>query len=277
MSDAKCRPLKNGFCPEQPWFVFNAAPYYSLITPQNPAISHFYSFDAACTNEQLLVIPDGCVDILFDCDDASPAARICGSPFEVRQLELMPGHRYFGVRYAPGVMPDFPALAAEELAGQEFSFSDVTPGDHKVFEQIVQTSSFSQQVTIFNRHFMPRLSRNPSPLTKALIKLIRENKGNIRIQHLETLTGYTVRTMQRQFRLDTGFSPKAFSRIIRCQTALNRFNLSSMQPLAEQALELGFSDQPHFQREFRALVGATPLDYQRRISRETYMERIRHH
>lgn len=265
------------FFPEQPWFVFSAARHYSLITSESPAISHFYSFDVAQPQEQPLVIPDGCVDILFDCDATHPTARICGTPLQVRHLDLLPGHHYFGVRFAPGVVPAFPDLTAEELADHEFGFFDVTPEAHQVVEQIVQNPSFRQQATIFNQHFKPSLSRPPTALTQALIRTIRSNRGNVRIQQLEALTGYTSRTIQRQFRQDTGLSPKAFSRIIRCQSALTRINQPGPLSLSDQALELGFSDQPHFQREFRTLVGTTPLDYQRRISREAYGERIRHH
>lgn len=267
----------HGFFPEQPWFVFSAARHYSLITCGNPAISHFYSFDVAQPDDQPLVIPDGCVDILFDCDATRPTARICGTPLQVRHLELLHGHHYFGVRFAPGVIPDFPDLTAEELADREFGLFDVTPAASQVIEQIVQSPSFTGQTALFNQHFTAQLSRTPAALTSALIQLIRKSRGNIRIQQLEQLTGYTSRTLQRQFRQDTGMSPKAFSRIIRCQSALNSLNLAQGVALSEQALELGFSDQPHFQREFRTLVGTTPLAYQQRITREAYTERLQQH
>ena len=69
----------SGFQPEQPWFVLNAARHYSVIASDNPAISHFYSFEVAQNACMTLAIPDGCVDIVFDCDAQRPAARVCGT------------------------------------------------------------------------------------------------------------------------------------------------------------------------------------------------------
>lgn len=275
MPDAVPARCDAAFSPEQPWFVLSAARHYSLIASENPLVSHFYSFDVARPTSQPVVIPDGCVDILFDCDPDRPAASVCGSPLQFKHVELAQGHHYFGVRFAPGVIPDFPRVAAAELADQEFGLLEVIPGAGQAFEQIVQSRSFVQQTSLFNRYFTPHLSRTPAPLTARLIGEIRKSKGNVRINQLETLTGYTSRTIQRQFRQDTGMSPKAFSRFIRCQSALSTMQQPGCSSFLEQALDLGFSDQAHFQREFKTLVGHTPLDYQRQITREAYRERIR--
>lgn len=266
----------SAFYPEQPWFIFNAAQHYSLIVSDNPAVSHFYSFDVSDAAPLTLAIPDGCVDILFDCDATQPTARVYGTPLKARSFELIHNHHYFGIRFAPGVMPFFPDLSAEELIGQEFGFLDVIPEALELFEKITKNQSFAQQVAIFNDGFLPYLSCNPSTLTTKLIGAIRMSKGNLQVNQLEELTGYTSRTIHRSFRQDTGMSPKAFSRIIRCQSALYSLNQRTEISFLDLALELGFSDQPHFQREFKKLVSTTPLDYQKRITREAYVERIRY-
>ncbi|MNG55538.1 transcriptional activator FtrA [compost metagenome] len=263
--------------PEQPWFVLSAAQHYSLIGSDNPAISHFYSFDVSQSASLTLAVPDGCVDILFDCDAARPIARVCGTTLEARSAELICNHHYFGVRFAPGVIPGFLDVMAEELTDCEFNFFDVVPDARQVCEHILRTPLFSQQVTLFNTHFTPRLVRKTSTATASIIGAILQQKGNIRIEQLEALTGYTCRTIQRQFRQDTGMSPKAFGRIMRCQAALNMMHQHGNISFSGLALDLGFSDQSHFLREFKKLVSATPLDYQRRMLFATYGERIRYH
>jgi AraC-like DNA-binding protein len=45
---------------------------------------------------------------------------------------------------------------------------------------------------------------------------------------------------------------------------------------SELACDLGFSDQPHFLREFKKFVSTTPVDYQRRIKQSAYSQRIRY-
>ena len=216
MSDVLLPSSLQNIRPEQPWFVLGVARHYSVLASANPAISHFYSFDMAQTSRQTLAIPDGCVDIIFDCDADNPSARVCGTTIEARSADFIQGHHYFGVRFAPGVMPDFLDLMAEELTDQQFSFLDVIPDARLAFERIVETRQFSQQMALFNYYFTPRLIRRPSSTTPSVIQAIRQQRGNIRLEQLETLTGFTCRTLQRQFRQDTGMSPKVFSRFFRC-------------------------------------------------------------
>ena len=61
---------------------------------------------------------------------------------------------------------------------------------------------------------------------------------------------------------EIGVSPRKFlenSRIERAKKLL----LTENQPLAELALELGFSTQSHFGEVFRSAVGMTPARYRR--------------
>lgn len=263
--------------PEQPWFVLSAAQHYALMNSDHPAISHFYSFEVSQSASLTLAVPDGCVDIVFDCDTARPMARVCGTTLEARSAELIRNHRYFGVRFAPGVIPDFLDVMAEELTDHEFNFFDVAPDARHACEHILRTPLFSEQVALFNTHFITRLARKTSTVTASIIGTILQQKGNIRIEQLKGLTGFTSRTIQRQFRQDTGMSPKAFGRIIRCQAALNTLHQHSNISFSGLALDLGFSDQSHFLREFKKLISTTPLDYQRRTLFADYRERIRYH
>lgn len=263
--------------PEQPWFVLSAAQHYSLIPGNHPAISHFYSFQVAPSASMTLAVPDGCVDIIFDCDAVRPVARVCGTTLEARSAALFCNHRYFGVRFAPGVMPDFLDVTACELTDDEFDFFDVVPDARHACEQILHTALFSQQIALFNTWFTPRLARKSSAVTRSVIQTIMQHKGNIRVEQLATLSGYTCRTIQRQFRQDTGMSPKTFGRMMRCQAALNNLHLPGDLSCSDLALDLGFSDQSHFLREFKKLVSTTPLDYQRRTLRAAWNDRIRCH
>lgn len=261
--------------PEQPWFVLSAAQHYGLIPSLHPAISHFYSFEVAAAAGLTLAIPDGCVDMVFDCDAARPLARVCGTTLTARSAALIGGHRYFGVRFAPGVMPDFLDVMAEELTDHEFNLFEVVPDARAACEQILRTALFQQQVALFNHYFTPRLVRRISPASATIVRAMLQQQGNLRVGQLTALTGYTSRTLQRQFRQDTGLSPKAFGRIIRCQAALNRLHLPGDCSFTGLALELGFSDQSHFLREFKKLVSITPLAFRRQASQGGWFDRLR--
>ncbi|MCV2401910.1 helix-turn-helix domain-containing protein [Marinomonas sp. C2222] len=275
MSNSPLISYLAGIRSKQPWLVLSAEEAFSLSGSDHPAISHFYSFESKSSEEQTFVIPDGCVDILFDCDENRPSAEVFGTPTEAVNVGLSKGNRYFGVRFVSGVMPDFLNVSAGELINHHYNLLDLVPQANQVFEEIVGSPKFSEQTALFGSFFESQDIRQPSALTSQALSSICESHGTIRIGELERMTGYTSRTLQRQFLADMGMSPKAFSRIIRCQSAVYDINQSDEVAFSDLACELGFSDQAHFQREFKQLVNATPLDYLNRVKHQTYLDKIR--
>jgi len=265
-----------GIRSKQPWLVMNAANKFSLSGSDNRAISHFYSFESKNTKEQTFAIPDGCVDILFDCDDSHPSAEVFGTPMEAITIELKKNHQYFGVRFIPGVMPDFLNISAGDLVGNHYNFLDLVPKEKHIVEDIVSTSSFTQQVALFGQFFNKEMIRKSSGLTSQILQSICKSHGTIRINELEDQTGYTSRTIQRKFLADMGMSPKAYCRIIRCQSAVYDLNNSEKIDFSDLACDLGFSDQSHFLRDFKKQVSTTPLDYLKRVKDENYLRSIRY-
>lgn len=260
---------------EQPWFVLTSSKHYDLAISCDRIISHCYTFEADHSGSQTFAIPDGCIDILFDCDQINPEAKVCGSTLEARNAELKHQHRYFGVRYHLGVVPGFLSASADELVNCEMNLLDIVPNFESAFTQIVNENCFKNQVEIFRHFYEGNTPRTPSPLIVETINIICKNKGMLSIGQLESLTGYTCRTLQRQFKNDMGMSPKTFSRIVRCQSAIHDINYQKNIVFSELASDLGYSDQPHFLREFKKFVSATPANYQRQIQQSTYLQRIR--
>lgn len=268
-----CAPLpRHHTAYEQPWFVLHSS-RYSVMPSGHPAISHFYAFDVA-DSADLLAVPDGCVDIVFDCDATRPTVRICGTPLVAQRVELLQGHHYFGVRFSPGVIPGFINVLAEDLTEQELDLLEVSAFTQRIFESIVQAPQLQEQMKLFNDYLAPRLMGRTTKLTAMVIQQALAHRGDLRIQQLEDLSGYTSRTILRQFSHDTGLSPKTFCRIIRCQAALETLNTQHNVSFSELALDLGFSDQSHFLRDFKRLVSTTPCEYQRKMLQNAYNERI---
>ncbi|WP_428241921.1 helix-turn-helix domain-containing protein [Gynuella sp.] len=273
-SSARCDVAK--IHSKQPWFVLNSASDFSLMSSNNRAISHYYSFEASESADVTVAIPDGCVDILFDCNESEPSAMVYGTTLEARHTRFCYSHRYFGVRFAPGVIPGLLQLAADELIEQSHNFLEVAADVSAIFEQIVSQPEFARQVALFDNFIARDCVRESSALTTQIIQEICRQKGNIRIKDLEALTGYTTRTLQTRFRNDTGLSPKLFSRLIRCQSAVYDINQQGQVVFSDLAATLGYSDQSHFLREFKKLVSTTPVDYQNRVRQSTYLGRIRY-
>jgi len=261
---------------KQPWLVMNAAKKFSLANSSHPVISHFYAFEAGDVKQTPFAIPDGCIDVLFDCHKEHPTAEVFGTPLEAVDINLTRNHRYFGIRYKPSVMPDFLNLAASELVNKHYSLLDLIPTSNQLVDEITREKNFVSQISAFETFMAKKQQRKHSDLTAFVVKQICLNQGNIKIKDLEASTGYTTRTLQRKFQDDMGVSPKVYSRIIRCQSAVYKINQSDNVSFSDLAFDLGFTDQPHFLREFKRLVSTTPLRYQGKVKHQSYLNKIQY-
>ncbi|WP_160173660.1 helix-turn-helix transcriptional regulator [Nitrincola sp. A-D6] len=79
------------------------------------------------------------------------------------------------------------------------------------------------------------------------------------MQTLCQLSGLNPGQLIRQFRDTCGMTPHAYLTNLRIQMA--QIALQSDTPLVDVALTHGFADQPHFQRTFKRLLAATPVQY----------------
>jgi AraC-like DNA-binding protein len=74
-------------------------------------------------------------------------------------------------------------------------------------------------------------------------------------------SGYSHRRFAALFREAVGLGPKRYARVLRFEAALARIAADTRPGWAELALDSGYCDQSHFQRDFRALAGITPGRY----------------
>ena len=68
------------------------------------------------------------------------------------------------------------------------------------------------------------------------------------------------------FREAVGLTPKLYCRVLRFHDALERAAADKLAPWAEIALGAGYSDQAHFNRDFREFAGVTPSWYRQLAS-----------
>ncbi|MFT0847669.1 AraC family transcriptional regulator [Actinomycetaceae bacterium L2_0104] len=88
---------------------------------------------------------------------------------------------------------------------------------------------------------------------------LRTDLSNPALTELAELVGMTTYELIRAMRRATGFSPLAWRQNARVVMA--RRMLRDGRPIAETAHALGFTDQSHFHRVFRAHVAASPGSY----------------
>jgi transcriptional regulator GlxA family with amidase domain len=92
---------------------------------------------------------------------------------------------------------------------------------------------------------------------------LMQDRTLVRVEHVAAGAGTTVRSLQRLFTGYVGVGCKAVLARYRLQDAVGAIDSGDVDDLAGLAASLGWFDQAHFSRDFRALVGVTPSAYLR--------------
>ena len=106
----------------------------------------------------------------------------------------------------------------------------------------------------------PSLATDSRRRLQALLAHVQhEAEAPISLTELAKMANMSRYQLIRAFRQATGLTPHAYQLNQRINQA--RHHLRAGEPLAEIAYRLGFADQGHFQRVFKAHVGVTPGRY----------------
>lgn len=93
---------------------------------------------------------------------------------------------------------------------------------------------------------------------------IAADRGITAVEQVQERWRIGRRTLQRLFNGYVGVGPKWVINRYRLHEAIERLAAGGAVDWTELALELGYFDQAHFIRDFKALVGRPPAEYARR-------------
>lgn len=116
---------------------------------------------------------------------------------------------------------------------------------------------------------LARHAREPDAdavLVNDAVAVAAAERSLTKVGELAARLGVTPRTLQRRFEEHIGVGPKWVLRRQRIHDALHRLHTSERVDWVGLAAELGFADQAHLNRTFRAMIGVTPATYQRRVA-----------
>jgi AraC-like DNA-binding protein len=143
-------------------------------------------------------------------------------------------------------------VALEDLLG---------PAAHELAERLATAPDWATRFDLFERAIARRvLEAAPvaPELEWAWLRLLATG-GAVPVAELASELGWSRRHLAVRFRDELGMPPKALARILRFERALER--LQAGHDLADLALDAGYYDQAHFNRDFRAFAGTTPTRF----------------
>lgn len=246
----------------QPFFNPHHSTHHN-INPNTYGILAYYQISQQQYHYPPQVLPDGCIDILFECHHKQPCVRVFGSTLHIQHVPIHQHIRYFGVRLLPGFIPTFLQPVAAKLINQSLDLNSfIHP---HLLQQISCEQQLEKQIERFTQLFQQQFSFNFSFITEYLLTTIMKQNGLIKIQQLEKQTGYCCRHIQRLFKQDVGMSIKSFANIIRFQTAIRHLSTLQQHKLADLSYRLGFNDQPHFYKTFQKYCAMSPTDFMQQL------------
>jgi transcriptional regulator GlxA family with amidase domain len=95
---------------------------------------------------------------------------------------------------------------------------------------------------------------------EAQIWLDARSHQEIRVNHLATVMGISIRNLNRRFKAATGTTPAEYHKRRRLEEAKSLLK-SSNAPLGDVSWRLGFSDPAQFSRWFKSVCHLTPSRY----------------
>jgi AraC-like DNA-binding protein len=90
------------------------------------------------------------------------------------------------------------------------------------------------------------------------IERIEKMSGSASIKNIAQFQGISVRHLESRIKNQTGLTPKLLSRTIRLQNILKHLFSGIPDTLTHLAFSNGYADQPHFNKDFKALTGRLP-------------------
>lgn len=219
-----------------------------------------------------LIIPDGSAEIIFmlkgsyrrqnqwkstanivdDCSLVTPFQRAV-------KVYQKPYTSCLAIRLKSGALQQLSAISLEDLQREVYPLETIMPELADFTMDLVLKKLAPKQLIEKITGFLRRVVSNRKRpfLVDRYIAATIKTKGSITIQQFCTSIRTHKSTLEKNFKIETGMTPKQYARLIRFNYLLHRL-LFSNSNLAEISCALGYYDQSHMTREFSKIVGMPP-------------------
>ena len=220
------------------------------------------------------VLPDGCIDIIFDIGSnqlnklAPKVPYVVGAMTKPLITEIKPQSHIIGIRFRPLGAYRFFRRPVHEIADLHVALKDFAHNTFQEIERFFEFRTLQGQINFLIQFFESLLcsTAKPKAIIRKAVESISLSHGQVRIEELSLELNISRQYLTRIFTHEVGISPKVFSRVMRLKSTNNILTSNSENPdFAELAIDRGYFDQAHLIAEYQSLVGLTPIEYQRSL------------
>ena len=207
-------------------------------------------FDQGADTAPVTVVPDACVDLLWD----GVRLSIAGPDRTAQQARLAAGTRLQGLRFAPAVASRWLGMPLQALADQRIDLRDLgIPHVARVADRMAAHAPDAAMRWLAD-HLLAGERYRDDAMQYVHARLSTTQAPSIR--QLADDVGMTERTLLRRCEDAFGYGPKRLARILRLQRFLGCRRRHGT--LLDAALEAGYYDAAQLSGDVRKLTGMTP-------------------
>lgn len=224
------------------------------------------------------VLPTGAMHLVFrlcdsplwllDADDGRRVQRlgqaiVGGTRSRYCVREMSAPSFSVGVALRPGASTLLFGAPADELAERHTPLEDLWDAAARTTHQrLIEARGAAQRMALLEAMLLARLPPVHG-MHPAIAEALAQAHLLDSVGEAVKRSGFSHRHFVSLFRHAVGLAPKAYQRVLRFQRALRGAHGGGGGDFASVAIDAGYSDQAHFNREFVEFTGVTPSAYRR--------------
>lgn len=212
------------------------------------------------------VYPDGCFDIVINLDKNYKKNEILLTGIWDKKIEVTTGKNKIsiGVRFYPAALSVFFKYKINDLVNKVTLLTEnMLNNEGKVNFNSLYTIFQIDEVIDYLDYFLVFLYLHRLNKNNIFNEVANINNYNLKISTVAKEVGISRRHLNRLYNQNFGISTKTYMSILRFITVKEKLILfdKSKDKLLDLALECGYYDQAHFNKEFKKFSGKTPLEF----------------
>jgi AraC-like DNA-binding protein len=215
--------------------------------------------DAKEAESAARVLPDGCIDILWNDGRLLIAGPDSGPVWSA----VRGGETVTGARFRRGAAGAALGLPAGELRDLRVELGDVWGRrGADLAERVGEADGPAARLRLIAGELTERRGRMPEPDPVVVAAAEVLGRPGSRVEAMSRKLAISERQLRRRFIDAVGYGPKMLDRVLRFQRFLGLAPklAAGDDSLGRAALDLGYADQAHLARECRSLSGLAPRD-----------------
>lgn len=196
------------------------------------------------------VLPDGCVDVVL----SAGRLEVAGPATVAVEVAATPGQPRCGVRFRTGLAGAALGVPADQLRDLTVPLAELWgAAGRRLSGRVANAPTIEMALDRLTAGLArPYAPLDPGVRHAALLTTARP------LARVAGELGYSERQLRRRIERAVGYGPRTLTRILRLQRFLRLATADSQGSLARLAVDAGYADHAHLDRESRRLTGRTP-------------------